>query len=229
MIYLISDIHGCYNTFLKLIKKIKLTNQDTLICLGDAIDRGRYSFEVLDYFMNNNNCKLIKGNHELFFILSENNILNKNDWWKFGGNYTIQALSKLSTNEYLRYYNYLNKLPLYIEQDEYLLTHSGFNADFPFVIKDDIILTKETIDLQYQKHAYNYLISNDIHYMPKKYFDKKLIVGHHPTLHFGNPNIHYGANCIDIDCGATYKGGKLACLRLDDFEEFYINIDTQDL
>ena len=75
MIYLISDIHGCYNTFLKLIKKIKLTNQDTLICLGDAIDRGRYSFEVLDYFMNNNNCKLIKGNHELFFILSENNIL----------------------------------------------------------------------------------------------------------------------------------------------------------
>ena len=40
MIYLISDIHGCYHSLLKLLKKIKFTNKDTLICLGDAIDRG---------------------------------------------------------------------------------------------------------------------------------------------------------------------------------------------
>ena len=135
----------------------------------------------------------------------------------------------MNIDEYLKYYNYINKLHLYIEIEDYLLTHSGFNADLSFSIKDDIILTKETIDLQYQEHCYNYLISSDIHYMPKRYFDKKIIVGHYPTLRFGQPKIHYGANCIDIDCGATYKGGKLGCLRLDDFEEFYVNIEEQDV
>ena len=69
MIYLVSDIHGCYNTFLTLLKEIKFNSNDILICLGDAIDRGIYSFQVLELFMKNNNFELIKGNHEFFFEL----------------------------------------------------------------------------------------------------------------------------------------------------------------
>ena len=129
----------------------------------------------------------------------------------------------------LKYYNYVHKLPLYIECGDYILLHSGFHADFPFVEKDGIILVEETIKEQFKTNAYDYMISSDIHYMPKKYFDKKIIVGHCPTLRFGQSNIHYGSNCIDIDCGTTYQNGKLGCLRLDDMEEFYVNIDKKDI
>jgi predicted phosphodiesterase len=41
MTYYISDIHGCYGTFMELMEKIQFTPPaDTLYVLGDAIDRG---------------------------------------------------------------------------------------------------------------------------------------------------------------------------------------------
>lgn len=229
MIYLVSDIHGCYNTFLTLLKKIKFNSNDILICLGDAIDRGIYSFQVLDLFIKNNNFKLIKGNHEFFFELYCNNLLDGRLWYRFGGKDTIKHLKNISTDEMLKYYNYIHKLPLYIQINEYILLHSGFHADYPFIEKDGIILTKETVKKQFNTSPYDYMISSDIHYMPKKTFDKKIIVGHYPTLNFDEPKIHYGTNCIDIDCGATYKNGKLGCLRLDDMEEIYVNVKKEDV
>lgn len=228
MIYLVSDIHGCHYTFLKLLKKIKLKDIDILICLGDIIDRGKWSLELLDYFMNSNNLKLIKGNHELFMQLYLENTLSEKDWHNFGGKYTISSLKKIPVELKLKYYNYIKNLPIYIEYGEYLLTHNGFNADFPFSIHNNKINVVKTIELQYKTHPYNYLISKDIHYMPRKNLDKKLVVGHTPTLNFGKPSISYGCNCIDIDCGVTFKNGRLACLRLDDLQEFYINIDSLD-
>ena len=229
MIYLVSDIHGCYFSFLNLLKKIDFKNNDVLYCIGDVIDRGRYSFELLDYFIQHKNCILIKGNHELFFELFFNQYLSPKDWWRFGGKQTLNDLQNMNIDNKLKYYNYIHKLPNYEILNEYFLVHSGLNIDLPLVVEDDIIKIKETVDLQISKDIYNFFISNDIHYIPKKYFDKKIIVGHTPTLNFGKANIHYGSNCIDIDCGATYKGGKLGCLRLNDLEEFYVKIENKDL
>lgn len=229
MIYLVSDIHGCYFSFLNLLKKIDFKDNDILYCIGDVIDRGKYSFELLDYFMQHKNCFLIKGNHELFLELFFNQYLSPKNWWRFGGKQTLNDLQNMNMDNKLKYYNYIHKLPNYTILNEYFLVHSGLNIDLPLVVEDDIIKIKETVDLQISKDIYNYFISNDIHYIPKKYFDKKIIVGHTPTLNFGKANIHYGSNCIDIDCGATYKGGKLGCLRLDDLEEFYVKIENKDL
>ena len=40
MRYIIADIHGCYNEYINLLKKIKFTDKDTLYILGDVVDRG---------------------------------------------------------------------------------------------------------------------------------------------------------------------------------------------
>ena len=49
-----------------------------------------------------------------------------------------------------------------------------------------------------------------------------VVCGHTPTLAItGKPEIYRKNNFINIDCGAAF-GGKLGCLRLDDFKEFYI-------
>jgi len=49
--YAISDIHGCYHTFKELLNTIGLNKNDDLILLGDYINRGKYSKEVVDFIM----------------------------------------------------------------------------------------------------------------------------------------------------------------------------------
>lgn len=49
MHYVISDIHGCYNEYIKALKKVNFNDNDTLYVLGDCIDRG-YAFISMGFF-----------------------------------------------------------------------------------------------------------------------------------------------------------------------------------
>lgn len=64
-VYVISDIHGCYNEFLRMLEEINFTNDDSLILAGDYIDRGKHSLEMLEWLEDcPANVKPIRGNHE---------------------------------------------------------------------------------------------------------------------------------------------------------------------
>ncbi len=64
MIYVIADIHGCYEQYQKLLKAIKFTDRDDLYVLGDVVDRGPESMKVLQDMMLRHNVYPILGNHE---------------------------------------------------------------------------------------------------------------------------------------------------------------------
>ena len=49
--YVISDIHGQYDTFMRMLKQIKFCEEDTLYILGDAIDRGPDGIKILKAIM----------------------------------------------------------------------------------------------------------------------------------------------------------------------------------
>lgn len=68
--YVISDIHGCYETFLKLLKQVNFNDNDTLYILGDIIDRGNKSYEMYCWVKEhiNKNVFMIVGNHEDMFM-----------------------------------------------------------------------------------------------------------------------------------------------------------------
>ena len=63
--YVISDIHGQYDTFIKMLNKIKFKDNDTMYVIGDVIDRGPNPIKTLLYIMNEENIHLLCGNHEL--------------------------------------------------------------------------------------------------------------------------------------------------------------------
>src|SRR6056297_3080965 len=94
MRYAISDIHGCFKTFRRLIESgIKMEKNDQLFLMGDYIDRGPSSKQVLDYILylmeNNYNVVLLRGNHEEIFL---NVIDGKHDvslWYYNGGLETL--------------------------------------------------------------------------------------------------------------------------------------------
>ena len=72
-IYIIGDVHGCYKTLLALIKKLP---KDIRICfVGDLIDRGENSKNVVE-FIKSNNYDCILGNHKQMFAEKFIKIIN---------------------------------------------------------------------------------------------------------------------------------------------------------
>ena len=68
-IFAIGDIHGCYDQLLALMKKIPIDfKRDTLVFMGDYIDRGAKSVEVIDFLVKLKKrvpgIIFLKGNHE---------------------------------------------------------------------------------------------------------------------------------------------------------------------
>ena len=137
-IYIIGDIHGEFNTLLKLIKKIPKNSE--LVFVGDLIDRGNKSNEVIK-FVRKNDYKCVLGNHEelmihygKLLIASFPNIPymdNFHNWINKGGKQTLLSYGLISINEHddklhciedkkklKQFYDdikWLETLPLYIE------------------------------------------------------------------------------------------------------------------
>ncbi|MFV0440483.1 MAG: metallophosphoesterase [Lachnospirales bacterium] len=64
MIYITSDIHGNYIRYMELTQKLPLTDNDALLILGDVVDRGSDSMEILMDIINRDNFFMYMGNHE---------------------------------------------------------------------------------------------------------------------------------------------------------------------
>lgn len=63
--YVMSDIHGCYDSFLQMLSKIGFSDADQLILAGDYIDRGPDSYQMLKWMEHcPGNVHLLRGNHE---------------------------------------------------------------------------------------------------------------------------------------------------------------------
>ena len=67
MIYVISDIHGDYPSFYKMLLKINFSSSDSLCILGDVVDKGSDNLYLLEFIRHMENVCLIKGNHEYLF------------------------------------------------------------------------------------------------------------------------------------------------------------------
>ena len=67
-IFVLTDIHGRFDLFKKMIRKIKLKKKDLLLILGDSCDRGEFSFELYNWYkkmiQKGYNIIHLMGNHE---------------------------------------------------------------------------------------------------------------------------------------------------------------------
>ena len=92
MHYLISDIHGDLPAFQKILNKIHFQpKKDTLIIIGDILDRDAYSLELLSYisqFLKTGSMILLKGNHEMYALRYLSGNLSGTMWDAFGGETT---------------------------------------------------------------------------------------------------------------------------------------------
>ena len=212
MIYIMSDVHGDYQSFYKMLVKINFSFSDNLYILGDVVDKGEENLCLLDFIRSSENMILIKGNHEYLFERYLQGIISAELWDACGGYNTRKEVDQLPEN---------------IKTG--CLTHSGYNADYE--VSDpatELIDIKKSVECAAAADQERYLFSNDIHYLPAAArFDKKIIIGHYPVMFLpehGKASIYHGEKYIDIDTGNERRneGGRLACLRVDDGREFYV-------
>lgn len=119
MIHIISDVHGCYDTLLKLMEK--LPKDSIKIFVGDLIDRGPKSKEVVQYIIDNK-FLCIKGNHEQMFIeeLFKVNLTGWGEetyWQKYIALETLTSYN-YNFNDLTEHLNWFKTLPVFIEFNE---------------------------------------------------------------------------------------------------------------
>ena len=67
--YVIGDVHGCFDQFIRLLKKIDYdSKKDQIILTGDLVNRGPKSLAVLNYCMADKNITTVLGNHDLYLL-----------------------------------------------------------------------------------------------------------------------------------------------------------------
>ena len=202
------DIHGYYNEIKKLVDLVKPNDHDTLIFLGDYIDRGKQSFEVIEYMLElkqQYNCIFLKGNHEEMFADYMSGI-NNQLYLHNGGDKTISsyAYHGFDIDQYTHYTDrkfpkahmaFFINLKLYHKDNKYIYVHAGL---FP----NGIPLEKQSQSML--------LWVREPFISSKRDFGSKVVFGHSP---FHKPlNME---NKIGIDTGIAY-GGKLTCVILPD-------------
>ena len=232
MIYVVSDLHGCYDKYLQMLEKIKFNNEDTLYVLGDSIDRGDDGIKILLDMMKRPNVVPMLGNHEYmaYSVLKKFNVeitaynynshldteaIEMYENWRFnGGITTSQAFAKLDIVTRDSIMEYLGEFELYEELEvngnTFVLVHGG------------LVEFEEDKDLgEYDIHD---IIWGRCDYARQYYKDKYLVTGHTPTYNIDENykgKIYRQNNHIAIDCGAVF-GGTLGCICLDTLEEFYV-------
>ena len=231
MTYAMSDIHGEYKKYLKMLEKIGFCDDDELYVLGDVVDRGEQPIEILLDMMERPNVFALMGNHELIALdllpkldksLVENDGIPDDDileplllWVNNGGKPTVSKFCKLDAEQRRDVIDYLKEFTLLeavdVGENSFVLVHAGLGNYRP------------------DKKLRDYTDEELLFCRPnpsEQYFDDEscfTVMGHTPTPHFsGKPEIYKNGRNIFIDCGACNPKGRLACICLETLEEVYV-------
>ena len=226
--WVIPDVHGCLLTLQTLVEDlIAIQEDDSLIFLGDVIDRGPASKGVIDYILklekDGINITVIRGNHEEYMAKIFREEQSKSgfrkmlglrsgdykDWILYGGETTLQSFNAFTVTAIPEMYiAWIESLPYYLEWKKFLIVHAGFNFEV-----DDIFS-----DTQAMMWIREYKIN------PAKLGDRKIIHGHVPvTLDFIHQSVISNSfQFIDLDNGVYLTDkpgfGNLLALELNTME-----------
>ena len=199
-IAIIGDIHGCYNTLLSLFKHLNVINK--IYTVGDLIDRGKYSKDVIQFCIDKN-IKPVMGNHEdmmlkaidssdkFFGLMSDDAEL----YYYNGGRETQYSYisSRLFSNfkkfkqeiKALGHLDFIKNLPLKYEFAKVVISHAG------------IIEGGDEVSIIWNRKT-------------PAYVEKLQIFGHTPLKEMVYRNNYYS----NIDTGCVYEN-KLTAVIVD--------------
>ena len=220
-IFVISDLHGQYDLFLKLLEKINLKREDLLVIMGDICDRGEKSYEIYMKCM-----KMIKLGYNLKFILGNHEDMLLED---LENDYPLRYETEFSIYRNSKYFNkksmeewyeenffkeikwlvkWLKNCPLIISGNESIFVHAGLDlqAKLEKQERETVLWTREEFWIDEES-------------VLEEYRSKNIYFGHTPNI---NGRISEKTDKIwDIDCGAFFTHF-LGCVEVKSKEKIYV-------
>ena len=246
--WVIGDVHGCFDDFIKMINHKDIQPEDNIILIGDIIDRGPNSYKMIqwaiEHVSQSGKYQMVCGNHE-------DNIINdfnrcKHHVEKRWCSSSVHSLADMDICEMHTDYDFTSymyaegfetvesvrsivdwfkSLPLY--KNVAVTNKNGQTKHYtiahawygPKLSRDDIVWYRDIND-------FTNALEGD--YRPES--DEILVHGHTPTPIINVPNkepssdILIRDHSINIDCGCVFRqyGGKLAAIRLEDLYAIYV-------
>jgi serine/threonine protein phosphatase 1 len=207
-IFAIGDIHGCISHLDRLMAQLNIdAGDDTLVFIGDYIDRGPNPKGVIDAILDIrrtiSNVVCLCGNHEDMFLKYCLDRSDEDLYMSNGGMHTLASygFAREGTEELIlpeSHREFFNNLRTYYEKDDYIFVHAGLRPGIPLnrQDRDDLLW----IRFEFISSPYD--------------FGKTVIYGHTPVS-LNKPLID--KNKIGIDTGAVY-GGRLTCIELPEMK-----------
>lgn len=208
--FAISDIHGCLKQFKALIKKIGLKPEDTLILMGDYIDRGEDSKGVLDYIIELKkefNVITLLGNHDAMMrdvFLSTNQAKREwaaGVWIQNGGIKTLESYGLDVESIYIQHTDLpeslvehlwlIRDMPQYYITDTHIFVHSTPRQDEAIEAQNEMELMWRRPSVEDRRGDYKHISG------------KTVISGH--TAQQGRPVMLSDYNIL-IDTGCFFTG-----------------------
>jgi serine/threonine protein phosphatase 1 len=228
----ISDVHGCYDEFNKLLGKVKYNSaKDDLILLGDYVDRGKDNKKVVELVkeLTLYGAVALRGNHDQMFLdyvkrpHVYDNIYN---YLRNGGETTLRNYIEdfdsyqWHDESYKKWANdimmlhgdgidFLDDLPYYHENEHYIFVHAGIDP-----LKDNWKDTPRDEFIWIRDEFLNVLNPHS----------KIVVHGHTPAVNLHSKHdIYFGDKKIGID-GACAYGGQLNCLVINNGELSQVSV-----
>ncbi len=200
---IVGDIQGCYQEFLELLTLSGTTAEDSIVAVGDLVDRGPDSRLVVDFFRNTTGSKSVLGNHE-----------RKHIRW-FRGEITPEvsqeiARAEFGEQEYNEAIGFMESFPVFVDLPEAIVVHAFWEPGISLKDQKARVLVGGMSAEKYVQGVCKNRPWWELYDGPKP-----LIVGHHDYSKHGVP-LNYQNRVYGIDTGCCY-GRALTGLILPDF------------
>jgi len=201
----ISDIHGEYEKLCTVLDRVSPEKDDTIVFMGDYIDRGAKSKEVVEKIISMAdicNCEYLIGSHEYAMLHAKTDDYYNYLFWNYGGDATADSYGGFDNITKIHGDFFSSLKPYYINRN-YLFVHAGFRIGVP-LDKQDLV------DMVYIRSEF---------YTKKHNFPYKIIFGHTESE---KPLIQEDKIRIDTGCG-KYKNAPLTAIIIENGRESFVN------
>ncbi|MCB9851722.1 MAG: serine/threonine protein phosphatase [Phycisphaerales bacterium] len=199
----IGDIHGCFDALMTLVDKIPIADSDMIVTLGDYVDRGPRSRDVIDWLIARHAAGTLvplRGNHEIMMLEAADDPKEAlPDWLMSGGDATLKSYAngkgKVTQRDIpsTHWEFILETCRDYYESDTHLFVHANVDGDLPLGDQPE-----------------HKLFWEKFHNAPAPHVSGKTLVCGHTPQRDGRPRSIGHAICIDT--GAYKDGGWLTAL-----------------
>ena len=211
MIAVIGDIHGCYLTLVELYQQIIKKYPDIKVySVGDLVDRGNKSYEVVEFIIDNN-ILFTPGNHDFMFyyFFKEPSTVFARSWVFNGSESTLESYDD-HDKKVFEHIDFIKEAPLFFDTPDCFITHAGISKEYEKLLDQNF---KNDPTILYNLISREFRSDKGVLWLRGEALNigKLQIVGH--TKH-QEITLDEEANAAYIDTGA-YVGNKLSAVIID--------------